>query len=88
MWLPSNDKFLGIVWLILSKFIKDTESNKQQNLFGLHVSIHFELACTTDISRDYSMRLSKRLVDSDLAVIGLTGIGLIRKISVLDWFLT
>jgi hypothetical protein len=30
--------------------------------------------------------LSKRLVDSDLAVIGLTGIGPIRKISVLDWF--
>jgi hypothetical protein len=33
------------------------------------------------------LRLSKRLVDSDLAVIGMTGIGPIRKISVLDWFL-
>jgi hypothetical protein len=33
------------------------------------------------------LQLSKRLVDSDLAVIGLTGIGPIRKISVLDWFL-
>ena len=39
------------------------------------------------ISRDFSLRLSKRLEDSDLAVIGLTGIGSIRKISVLDWFL-
>jgi hypothetical protein len=33
------------------------------------------------------LQLSKRLVDSDLAVIGLTEIGPIRKISVLDWFL-
>jgi hypothetical protein len=32
--------------------------------------------------------LSKRLVDSDLGVIGRTGIGPIRKISVLDWFLS
>ena len=41
----------------------------------------------SNISRDFSLQLSKRLVDSDLAAIGLTGIGLIRKISVLDWFL-
>jgi hypothetical protein len=41
----------------------------------------------SNISRDFSLRLSKRLADSDLAVIGLTGIGPIRKISVLDWFL-
>jgi hypothetical protein len=41
----------------------------------------------SNISRDFSLQLSKRLVDSDLAVIGLTGIGPIRKISVLDWFL-
>jgi len=33
------------------------------------------------------LRLSKRLAGSDLAVIGLTGIGPIRKISILDWFL-
>jgi hypothetical protein len=42
---------------------------------------------TTDISRDFSLRLSKRLADSELAVIGRTGIGPILKISVLDWFL-
>jgi hypothetical protein len=41
----------------------------------------------SNISRDFSLQLSKHLVDSDLAVIGLTGIGPIRKISVLDWFL-
>ena len=41
----------------------------------------------SNISRDFFLRLSKRLADSDLAVIGLTGIGPIRKISVLDWFL-
>ena len=41
----------------------------------------------SNISRDFSLQLSKRLVDSDLAVIELTGIGPIRKISVLDWFL-
>ena len=41
----------------------------------------------SNISRDFSLQLSKRLVDSDLAVIGLTGIGPIRKISVLDLFL-
>jgi hypothetical protein len=41
----------------------------------------------SNISRDFSLRLSKRVADSDLAVIGLTGIGPIRKISVLDWFL-
>ena len=40
----------------------------------------------SNISRDFSLRLSKRVADSDLAVIGLTGIGPIRKISVLDWF--
>jgi hypothetical protein len=32
-------------------------------------------------------QLSKCLADSDLVVFGLTGIGPIRKISVLDWFL-
>jgi hypothetical protein len=41
----------------------------------------------SNISRNFSLQLSKRLADSDLAVIGLTGIGPIRKISVLDWFL-
>ena len=50
-------------------------------------SLHFELQQTTDISRDLSLRLSKCLSDSDLAVIGPTGIGSMRKISVLDWFL-
>ena len=40
-----------------------------------------------NISRDFFLRLSKHLADSNLAVIGLTGIGSIRKISVLDWFL-
>jgi hypothetical protein len=38
-------------------------------------------------SRDFSLQLSKCLEDSDLAVIGLTGIGPIRTISVLNWFL-
>ena len=42
----------------------------------------------SNISRDFSLGLSKRLEDSDLALIGLTGIGPIRKISVLDWFLS
>ena len=37
----------------------------------------------SNISRNFSLQLSKRLADSDLAVIGLTGIGPIRKISVL-----
>ena len=41
----------------------------------------------SNITRDFSLQLYKRLADSDLAVIGLTGIGPIRKISVLDWFL-
>ena len=41
----------------------------------------------SNFAREFSLQLSKRLVDSDLAVIGLTGIGPIRKISVLDWFL-
>ena len=40
-----------------------------------------------NISRDFSFQLSKRLADSDLAVLGLSGIGPIRKLSVLDWFL-
>jgi hypothetical protein len=40
-----------------------------------------------NISRDFSLKLSKCLADSDLVVIGLTGIGPIRKLSVLDWFL-
>jgi hypothetical protein len=52
------------------------------------VSLHFELQQTTDISRGFSLRMLKRLADSDLAVIGLTGIGPIWKISVLDWFLS
>jgi DNA integrity scanning protein DisA with diadenylate cyclase activity len=54
------------------------------NIFEIE---HFQLQQTTDISRDFSLRLSKRLADSDLAVIGLTGIEPIRKISVLDWVL-
>ena len=41
----------------------------------------------SNISRDVSLQLSKCLADSDLVVIGLTGIGPIRKISILDWFL-
>ena len=41
----------------------------------------------SNISRDFSLQLSKCLADSDLVVIGLTGIGPIRKISVLVWFL-
>ena len=35
-----------------------------------------------NISRDFSLQLSKCLADSNLVVIGLTGIGPIRKISV------
>jgi hypothetical protein len=41
----------------------------------------------SNISQDFSLELSKYLADSNLVVIGLTGIGPIRKISVLDWFL-
>ena len=41
----------------------------------------------SNISGVFSLKLSKCLADSDLVVIGLTGIGPIRKISVLDWFL-
>ena len=41
----------------------------------------------SNMSRDFSLKLSKCLADSDLVVIGLTGIGPIQKISVLDWFL-
>ena len=41
----------------------------------------------SNISRDFSLQLSKCLVDSDLAVNGLNGIEPIRKISLLDWFL-
>ena len=41
----------------------------------------------SNISRDFSLQLSKCLADSDLVVIGLTRIEPIRKISVLDWFL-
>jgi hypothetical protein len=37
----------------------------------LSASLHFHLQQTTDISGDFSLRLSKRLADSDLAVIGL-----------------
>jgi hypothetical protein len=40
-----------------------------------------------NISLDFFLQLSKCLANSDLVVIGLTGIGPIRKISVLDWFL-
>ena len=39
----------------------------------------------SNIIRDFSLRLSKRLADSDIAVTGLTEIGPIRKISVLDY---
>ena len=42
----------------------------------------------SNIFRDFSLRLSKRLAGSDLAVIGLTGIGPIHKIFVLEWFLS
>ena len=42
----------------------------------------------SNISRDFSLQLSKCIADSDLVVIELTGIGPIRKISVLDWFLS
>ena len=51
-----------------------------------HVMIRL-LMNQSNISRDFSLQLSKRLADSDLAVIGLPGIGPIRKISVLHWFL-
>ena len=40
----------------------------------------------SNIFRYFSLRMSKRLAGSDLAVIGLTGIGPIGKISVLDCF--
>jgi hypothetical protein len=37
--------------------------------------------------REFSLRMSIRLSGSYLAVIGLTGIGPIKNISVFDWFL-
>ena len=40
-----------------------------------------------NFSRDFTLKLTKCLADSDLVVVGLTGIGPIRKISVFDWFL-
>jgi hypothetical protein len=42
-----------------------------------HINIPL-LINQSNISRDFSLRLSKRLEDSDLDVIGLTGIGPIR----------
>ena len=42
----------------------------------------------SNIFWDFSLQLLICLADSDLVVIGLTGIGPIRKISVLDWFLS
>jgi hypothetical protein len=51
-----------------------------------HVMIHL-LINQPNISRDFSLQLSKCLVDSDLPVNGLNGIEPIRKISLLDWFL-
>jgi hypothetical protein len=44
----------------------------------------------SNISREFTLQLSKCVADSDLVVIGLTGIGPIRKISVyiLDWILS
>jgi hypothetical protein len=43
-----------------------------------HVMISL-LINQSNISRDFSLQLSKCLADSDLVVIGLTGIGPIRK---------
>jgi hypothetical protein len=51
-----------------------------------HVMIPLLINQSND-SLDFPLQLSKCLADSDLVVIGLTGIGPIRKISVLDWFL-
>jgi hypothetical protein len=73
----------------LSTNLNEDSDNQKENVdifrvFQLSVwsaSLHFQLQQTTDISRDLSLRLSKRLADSDLAVIGRTGIGPIRKIS-------
>ena len=58
----------------------------EANMKKHHVMIPL-LINQSNISRDFSLQLSKRLADSDLAVIGLTGNGTIRKIAVLDWFL-
>jgi hypothetical protein len=52
----------------------------------IRVMIHL-LINQSNNSLDFSFQLSKCLADSDPAVIGLTGIVPIRKISVLDWFL-
>jgi hypothetical protein len=41
----------------------------------------------SNMSRDFFFRLSKRLEEYDLAIFGLTGIGPIRKISVLNMLL-
>jgi hypothetical protein len=86
-----NQASASILGIVLSKinFNKCTlYINRVCQLSVWSVSLHFELQQTTDISRGFSLRMLKRLADSDLAVIGLTGIGPIWKISVLDWFLS
>ena len=66
--------------------IQQTEDLKLGQYEKNHVTIPL-LINKSNISRNFSLQLSKRLANSDLTVIGLTGNGTIRKISVLDWFL-
>ena len=57
-----------------------------RDVFHIGLVIGPRPAVLANISLDFSLQLSKCLVDSDLVVIGLTGIEPIRKLSVLDWF--
>ena len=56
--------------------IQQTEDLKLGQYEKHHVMIPL-LISVSNISRNFSFQLSKCLVDSDLAIIGLTGIGLI-----------
>jgi hypothetical protein len=96
LWLGQYEKHhVIILWykLLLINFdllafiwpIQQTEDLYLGQYDKHHVMIPL-LINKSNISRNLSLQLSKRLADSDLAVIGLTGIGPKRKISVLDWF--
>ena len=55
---------------------------KNEHIATKYVMIIPLLINQSNIFQDFSLRLSKRLADSDLAVIGPTGNGPIRKISI------
>ena len=77
--------------IVVSKIISNMCMLHIFRVFQLYVwsaSLQCDLQQRTSISRDFCLRFSKRLEDSDLVIIRLTGIGPIRRISVLDWFLS